>query len=272
MSNRPIIGEFIKSPYRHGVFYSVDDIFIECPNVWDAKEWLETAKLQTRAILEQTKRGDFVVEEHLSDLVELLANLPTGQEVVIYDIGGGLGDNYVQLQRALGSELFKTIDYQIVETEQNCIDGEKFTKKFGSPPKFLKLDSLKIDDSGNKYTLVLLCGVLSYIPGWQNAIQDLCERGIKTFYITRTVFSNRVKSFFTVQFIVPSTGPYAGKYIGDCACEVINFQELKDIFKSKNFSLSKEHFLCCYREAMGNLPEPYRCTYYSSLVFEKEPS
>lgn len=236
----PPIGQRLAPPYFHGVYGSMAEAASDCGNPFDSAPWVETAELLTKSLLARTRSGNFVVDVHLIPFATLVAHLAARRNHVrVLDFGGGQGDNFIQLQAAIDDSLKSKIEYHIVDTPNNCKAGELLLKEFSGRIFFHRADPDHGADyersARGVYDITMLCGTLMYIDGWKELLADLAAGTSDYLYITRTPANWSASTFYTKQLIVPSVGPWQGKYIGVVGKAVINPIEIQELLLGFQF-------------------------------------
>jgi putative methyltransferase (TIGR04325 family) len=270
----PQIGESIDSPYFHGLFTKADDAPNYGSNPFDQCPWIETTTFRLRQLMAESRKPRFLIEAHLWPFVSLSNVLCAQRDVVrILDIGGGMGDNFVQFNAALPEELRGRLEYHIVDTPQNCEHGAMLLSEheqvvtFHSPDKIC---SIKSDASIQKgYDLLLICGTLQFMDPWCEFLSGLSAFGAGYICITRTPMNDSVPTFYTTQFLAPSFGPWSGKYIGAARVAVINPQAIINILTTNGYEVLQNILLNDYRHAFKGFPDPYERVFYNTMVFSK---
>ncbi|MEF3364974.1 hypothetical protein V3H18_00335 [Methylocystis sp. 9N] len=272
----PALGQRLAPPYFHGVYGSMAEAARDCGNPFDSAPWVETAEFVTRSLLARTRSANFVVDVHLIPFATLVADLAARRNHVrVLDFGGGQGDNFIQLQAAIDDSLKSKIEYHIVDTPNNCKAGELLLAEFGGRVSFHRADpdhGVHYEPSARGvYDITMLCGTLMYIDGWKELLADLAARTSDYLYITRTLHTSAAPTFYANQFIVPSVGPWAGKYIGRIATAIISPAEIEDLAAREGFTPSLDALLFAYDHRMSSNAPPYNQIFQAMTCFSKRP-
>lgn len=274
---RPEIGDTIDPPYFQGIFSNFSEIPSSGHNPFDQKPWIETVEFRLKKLLLRNQSAKPSVDRHLWSFVTLVSNLCVQrQRVRILDFGGGAGDNFVQIFAALPDDLKSKCEYHIVDTPKNCECGRKLLKEFEPSLFFYPADprhGTEYDEHmkrKNSCDIVLLCGTLQYIENWQELLSELSDAGAEYLYITRTTFNDSVPTFYTLQFIVPDIGSWAGKFLGDIGVAVINPGEIVKLLDKKGYKIITDVLPYAFRETCGGFPDSYRQVFYNNMVFRKK--
>jgi putative methyltransferase (TIGR04325 family) len=273
----PQIGESIDPPYFHGLFMKAEDAPNYGSNPFDQFPWIETATFRLRQLMAKSRKPKFLIEAHLWPFLSLSNGLCAERELVrILDIGGGMGDNFVQFNAALPAELRGRLEYHIVDTPQNCEHGAMLLGDHQEVVTFHSPDgicSIKADASIQKaYDLLLVCGTLQFMDPWSEFLSGLSAFGAEYICITRTPLNDSVPSFYTIQFLAPSCGPWAGKYIGAARVAVINPREIIYILRMSGYQSVENILLNDYWYAFKGFPVPYDQVFYNTMVFRRHSS
>lgn len=271
---KPTFGERLSPPYFHGVYQNLAHASGGEPNPYDSTAWVETAAHVSKTLLASRRSKRLVIEAHLLPVATLICALGTKQESVrVLDFGGGTGDNYLQVNAVLEPSLARRVDYRIVDTPRNCEEGEELLSKCRSSLRFHRANpehGARFDDAiGAHFDIVLLCGTLMYIDGWKDLLRDLGSRVDAYMYVTRTPTNVSVPTFYVRQLLVPSIGPWAGKYIGSIGMAVINHEDIKSLLAQ--IGLERTFFapLFAYDPGMSAFPAPYNAIIQTMSLFAR---
>ena len=131
--------------------------------------------------------------EQLNRTVELLLQ-DRKNEITMIDLGGGYGDNFYNFRRFNETKL-KNIKYFVVDKERKLL-------KIGQD-RFQNLKSVFFQSSFPKkpITILLLVGTLQYIKNFEKIITKINFEKRSYIYLSRTLFTNFKKNFFSIQRI-----------------------------------------------------------------------
>ena len=197
-----------------------------------------------------------------SAIVDYIKSMLTNKdEISILDIGGGFGDNFFHIEKALGS-LSKRISYLVVDNKVQCDLGVKF---YGNNRKISFTTTLP----QNKFDLIIIIGTIQYIENWKEFIFDVTKISSNSIFISRTPINMNGPTFITIQSICPAYGPATLKKIGESNLNVINETELHNTFEQNGFLVDKSKFIQDYSENFKGLPTKYRDIKYIDKYFVK---
>lgn len=193
--------------------------------------------------------------EHVGLYRSAKALLRDRERVRILDIGGGCGENYAALSRALGSDSGR-LDYLVIENAQNCALGRE---------TFRGAD-FATTIPAQHFDLAVLIGTLQYIPEWQALLADLRERSDR-LTIARTPLRKNGPSFRVRQAICPALGASAGRKVGTATVTVIAQDELEQAMSA--WHLVENRHVSDYAGHFSRLPPEYRAAAYRSMTWSR---
>lgn len=188
---------------------------------WNSPPPLLKIKLAIKAVIKKTLQ----IPVNKSPIVEHIKQLLANQnKISILDVGGGFGDNFYHIEKALGS-LSKRVDYIVVDNETQCSFGKKFYRKSGKNISFTTVIPRRAFDC------VIVIGTIQYIENWREFVSELAKKSTGSIFISRTPLNVSGPTFVTVQSICPAFGSSALTKIGESNLNVINETELDETFK-----------------------------------------
>lgn len=152
----------------------------------------------------------------------------------VLDIGGGWGDNFLMIGRALGSEIGR-LNYSIVDNDRLAELGTDLYRSCSHTPKFIS-DFSKV---ARNYDYIVICGTLPYIDDWKHFLQ-VCKEVGRSIYLARTAITYG-QGFYTQQTVFVSdmnVGTYPYRVFGhdELQTEMNNRQIIIDK-KTNDYSL-----------------------------------
>ena len=240
------------SVFWEGIYERFDDVLIESDIPFNGQAWLENIS----GTMKNLKEGDplrtgakslRIVPTHLLPVIALIDDiLHESRRVRIYDVGGGVGDNYCYLSYWYPKEARELIEYNIVETKGNCVAGRELE---------LLGDVKWIESTGNWdeiltpsriIDMIIICGTLQFINPWEKMLASCARSGCKYIYITRSPLQNIRPTFYSKQYIVPGNpGKHQGECIGVTPTAIFNKNEIVNEMKKDNYELALDLF-CAY--------------------------
>jgi putative methyltransferase (TIGR04325 family) len=261
----PAFGKRLAKPYFVGRYSTMPEASAGGSSPFDSHAWVETATFVTEALLARSKSPDFTIDAHLLPFATLVAALGARKERVrILDFGGGVGDNFVQVDAILHEELKALVDYHIVDTPRNCVAGRELLKDQASRLHF------HCEKPQGDFDLTLLCGTLTYIEGWQTLLAELAARTRGHMYIARTPANRSTPSFYVRQLMVPAAGPWAGRYIGSVGAAIINPEEIRTILTHAGFREDYFSILFSYGPEMTSSPQPFNAIVQAMASYSRK--
>jgi putative methyltransferase (TIGR04325 family) len=113
----------------------------------------------------------------------------------ILDFGGALGSSYYQSRQLLRP--CSALKWAIVEQPSHVVAGNK---EFANSELGF-YDSIESAFEKNDYDVLLLSGVIQYLPDPLNFLSQVLDRGISTIIVDRTPFMENGISRLTVQYV-----------------------------------------------------------------------
>ena len=131
----PKVGDKIYPPYWDSIQENIDDVVIESSNPFDSDLWIDTVKDHQRNINFKRFVKNIVpfkknnISEHLLLMIPLIDAIVREKKICrIVDFGGGMGDNYSEIINYYGKKKIDKIEYNIIDTPNNCKMGEAMDK------------------------------------------------------------------------------------------------------------------------------------------------
>jgi putative methyltransferase (TIGR04325 family) len=116
-------------------------------------------------------------------------------EIVIFDIGGGYGDNFYKFSRFNESKL-KKIKYYIIDQDKKLLEiGKRF---FAGRDNILFSQKLP----NVKTSIVLMVGTLQFIDDFSKIISLINFEQLSYIYLSRTIFNDSNYDFYSKQKIL----------------------------------------------------------------------
>lgn len=274
------VGEKITPPYWDSIEKCIDDVIIESSNPFDSDLWIRTIKYHQRNInfkrivkqIVPFKKN--IISEHLLPLIALINAIVREKKVCrIVDFGRGIGDNYSEIINYYGKEMRTKIEYNIIDTPNNCKMGEMMdkTKKINfiaNNPDAQK--GVEIGDviSELRPDIVIICSTLQYLYPYQELMLQIVKSHAKYIYITRTPMTKSVPTFFCRQRVCPGVGRNKGLYLGDIKVTIINEEELSNLLSNNNYIERIKLFHSSNEDSFCNFPSPYNEIFYKNYIFE----
>lgn len=237
-------------------------------NPFDTTQWVETALERLRQLSVEQASPEAIPEDHLRPFLARLASLASLGTVRVLDLGGGLGDNWLQLMTALPPESKDRVEYWIADTPNNVSLGRRLHAASSPRPAFTAiLDMLEKD--GLSFDLVLCCGTLQYIDDWRSVLAVLSRLCAGEAFFTRTLFNRRAETFRTVQVVCPGVGPHAGTNLGHIVLRVFNPEEVRTTAQALGLKTTLFCREADYSQQFQLLPEPSRYVEYATLILQQ---
>jgi putative methyltransferase (TIGR04325 family) len=248
-------------PYFRGPYETPGEIPRVAVNPYDDKPWVETAEFSLRHLLDRTASPGFVIDNHLLPVAALIASgSSVGNSVRVLDFGGGMGDNFLQIRAVLSEHWKRSLDYLIVDTPKNCSRGRELMSELAPGLRFDdRIDADKSSKGSQKYNydVAVFCGSLMYLPSWRDILINVARSTKGYIYIARTPCARSASSFYVEQLIVPAIGPWAGRYIGSIAMEVINPKDIRELLEAQGWRQEFFSTLFCYPPEMSSMGAPH---------------
>jgi putative methyltransferase (TIGR04325 family) len=142
------------------------------------------------------KIPDFETPNYLAPLIDSFrSTIRTNGSCSVLDVGGGWGDNFLLVGRALGAEADR-VSFSIVDNERiTRLGADLFASCRGLSPTFVN----DMPGSGNHFDYVVVCGTLPYVGDWR-AFLRLCKQAGQSIYVARTAIT-RGEGFYTQQTV-----------------------------------------------------------------------
>jgi putative methyltransferase (TIGR04325 family) len=266
-----VLGTKVKPPYFFGIY----DKFQQVGNdPFASKGWINHCK----AMIAQWNSPLYKIKLVLKIFIKKILGLNTiemgvvkhieemllcKEEISILDIGGGFGDNFFLIDKALGS-LNKRVKYVVVDNQVQCDFGWEFYREKDKNITF----TTQIPKSN--FDLIIIIGTIQYIENWKEFICEVTKKTTNSIFISRTPINITGPTFVTIQSICPAYGPSAFQKIGESNLNVINEKDLHSTFKENGFLLQKSVFTRDYSENFKRLPSNYQNIQYIDKYFIKE--
>jgi putative methyltransferase (TIGR04325 family) len=194
-----------------------------------------------------------LASEHAGLFRAVKSVLKTRQRVRILDVGGGCGENYIALVRALGDRA-SAVEYLVIENEQNCRLGRSLFPRV----------SFATVIPEEHFDLAVVIGTMQYIPDWRGILATLksqCDR----ILLARSPLRVNGSSFFTRQAICPAMGDKAGTKAGTAEVVVIGLDELRG--EMSDWEVIEDRCVADYSRHFARLPSQYRNVEYRSMAW-----
>ncbi len=264
------IGDTARIERYFGVYATADSVPTFGFDPFDTQQWIITNEAYMQSMKLGMKQPG-IPDIHFFPLIPLImSKIQEKGYLRIVDIGGGNGENYINLARFFGTEC---MEYHVVEQRKNCKAGEKLqlpgniffheNQEVGS--EFLCEDAVRLLKTAD---ICMLVGTLQYFPMYSKLLREIAETGVEYIYITRTMLNSIVKTFFTRQYIAPDKGQYKDIIIGDTFVTVINHQELNQSMERLGYDICLDLFLMDYFKNVKNLPYDYNKVEYRNLLYQ----
>jgi putative methyltransferase (TIGR04325 family) len=158
-----------------GIYARFEDI----PEAWshyDDASRVHQMRTQAAELLRNIRAGQRVGlwHEALGMLASTVAAAAAGRGVRVLDFGGGVGTGFLHLLQSLPRDA--ALQYAIVELEHMAAAGREV---FRTEPRISFLDA--IPDTGARFDIVYLNGVLPYVDDYRALLTRLC--GLQSTYI-----------------------------------------------------------------------------------------
>ncbi len=243
----------VTPPYFFGVRDSFEPIQ---ENAFATQGWLN----HCRALIQSWKQWPpsplFAAPKHFCEPVRRILEIYHMKERIrILDLGGGFGDNFFYLKRALGG-LTDKIEYHVVDNKLQCDLGRDF---YGSDNKTIKFHE---SIPHYKYDLTLLIGTLQYIDEWRNTVREVMKITADSIFISRSPIRIDGPTFITIQSVCPARGPSSLRKIGEANVAVIRESELDNLLQNNSFKIKTSVLHENYSRNFSRLPELYRNVMY----------
>lgn len=276
----PKVGDKIYPPYWDSIKENIDDVVIESSNPFDSDLWIDTVKDYQRNINFKRFVKNIVpfkknnISEHLLLMIPLIDAIVREKKICrIVDFGGGMGDNYSEIINYYGKKKIDKIEYNIIDTPNNCKMGEAMdkTKKINfisNNPDAHK--GVEIGDVISELhpDIVIICSTLQCLYPYQELLLQFVKSHARYIYITRTPMTKSVPTFFCRQRICPAVGRNKGLYLGDIKVTIINEEELSNFMSNNNYVERIKLFHSSNEASFSNFPSPYNEIFYKNYVFE----
>lgn len=164
---------------------------------------------KTKAALLKVKNGEAVYErdsvlfdkkEYPFPLISFLLHsaFENGRPLNVLDFGGSLGSTYFQVKEFLGNQVCSS--WNVVEQPHYVECG----KEYFEDEMLHFFPSVEECNAAYKIDLVILSGVIQYLPEPHSFLEELVALGYRYIIIDRTAFIDQGKDRLTVQNVWPS--------------------------------------------------------------------
>ena len=251
------LGTKLEPPYFYGAFNSFQTT---TNNPFASEGWISHCH---EMINNWNRQISFETPSHLNLIVEHIKKLlQTKYSLSVLDIGGGFGDNFFYIEKALGS-LCKRINYLVVDNQTQCDFGINYYKDKNSNISFAtELANFNFDIS-------IIIGTIQYIENWKHTIIEIAEITTGSIFIGRTPINIEAPTFVTVQSICPAFGSQALTKIGESNLFVINDSELNLTLNRSGFLVKKSIFAEDYSANFRRLPVNLQKIHYINKHYIK---
>jgi len=258
------IGDDISPPFFHGVFENLEDLpKLEYPEGFESNEWVITELVH---LYNLAQHG--TIDRHLVPFFKMVINrLRSVERLSILDFGGGIGDNYIQLKKVLPGDLLDKVQYTIIDKPGSIGVVKSLHKNVRC---FCNVEQAVT--GGEKYDLALFSGVLMYVSNSPKLIKSIKNFFKCDIYITRTLFTDTMPTYTTVQYISPGDGPFLGKFIGVNFSTIWNSQFFFEQAEIPPEQILIFHGYQQYNDALQNLPPKYRDAKYYAIYISNDES
>jgi putative methyltransferase (TIGR04325 family) len=185
------------------------------------------------------------------------------RRVTVLDVGGGFGDNFFELLRALERDVIGALEYRVLDNERSCALGRELYAKYRVKPTFFADQELL--PRGND--IVLLVGTLQYIADWPTALASIAAAAERYLYVARTPISAG-DGFATTQLVCPKYGCMAGRNLGATPVKVASMREMRDAIPAGWTSMFEFRDLD-YSAQFARLPPSHRDVAYVNLGWQR---
>jgi putative methyltransferase (TIGR04325 family) len=266
-----VLGSKVVPPYFFGVYdkfqhvgsdpFASDGWINHCKSLmvqWNSP--LSKIKLMIKTLIKKIL-GLNTVETGIVKYIESM--LECQETISILDIGGGFGDNFFHIEKALGSSS-KRVKYVVVDNQVQCDLGSEFYRGKNKNITF------KNQIPSENFDLIIIIGTLQYIENWKEFIREVITKSINSVFISRTPINIGGPTFVTIQSICPAFGSSSLQKIGESNLNVFNEEDLHLEFEKNGFSLLKSIIVRDYSENFRRLPSGYQSIKYIDKYFVKE--
>ena len=204
------------------------------------------------------------IRRHLAPIVSRLRERARTQTSVrVIDVGGGYGDNYHDIARALG-RLADRVQYTVVDNPIQCELGRTYHTRKG-------IDFVS-EMPRARFDIAVVVGVLQLLQDWKAFVSELTTCVEDSIFVSRAPFSLDSPTFVTVQSICPPLGSHAGRKLGESNVWVINEAELNRCFYDHAFRLETSAFALDYSANFARVPERHRDVAYIDKHYVRQTS
>lgn len=278
--NEYSIGEIIGMDRTFGVYPTKAAVPTYGINVNDIEEYveyyyeLEIPRVK-RVLERQRQKGKLGFPPYFFALLPVIrSKISEKGRVNIVDIGGAQGENYIYLESFFGSEAF---EWHVVEQEKNCKYGRKlqlpgniyFHENIGDGSRCLNEEASALLQQAD---ICLMIGVLQYFDPYSGLLKEVSESGVEYIFITRTMITNIVDTFFTRYYGTANEGKYKDMVLGDTVMAVINHQELNKNMYDLGYDVCFDLFQIGSIPDVQSLPEPYNEIEYRNMLYQSRKS
>jgi putative methyltransferase (TIGR04325 family) len=266
VSHKPPFFPKVLEPREYAKFFG--------SQTFNSNAWLETANFNTESLLKSYTAGTLQANAHLFPLAGLIKSMfEYENECVVVDFGGGLGDNFLKIACNFPKENLEKLKYYVIETDAL---KQKFSHLRDSTPLFERINLFSFEELLNSELenciehchVALFSGSLQYVENWKQTVTQTLKINPDFVYVCRTLFNKNILSFACQQNIVPSAGPWQGRYIGSTGIHIINTDEMKDWFSMLGYEVVNDTFSGDYSNELQSLPEPFRLSEYRDILFQ----
>lgn len=269
MKNEYAVGCIASEERFFGVYETADLVPTLGVNPFDAQEWTETNKPRMIQMREKIEEKGMPAAYFYPIIAVIKSRIREKGFVKIVDIGGGQGENYINIVRCLG---MAGIEYHVVEQEKNCAAG----RMLQLPGNICfhentECGSSSLNDEAHKLLreadICLVIGTLQYFPMYSALLKEIAETGVEYVYITRTLINSAVATFYTRQYIASSLGDYKDIILGDIPLAIINHHELNQCMCELGYDICLDLFQMDYSKYFRNFSEPYNKVKYRDILY-----
>ncbi len=254
-----------------GIYKTAGEVPSFSINPFETEEWVEANKLWLTELKQNIGVGWNKPDDYFYPLIPIVRSKIAEKKLVnIVDIGGGCGENYINLIRFFSKECF---DYHVIEQERNCQLGGELELPGNiyfhvNQENGLRCLSNEANELLKKADICLLVGTIQYFPSYKNLLKEIADSGVEYILIVRTMITLATDTFFTRQYIAPDVGVYKDIVVGDIPVAVINRHELNRCLDDLGYDVCLDLFGLDYSYKVRNLPKPYCDVEYRNMLYQ----
>jgi len=271
--DRYCIGCTISQARFSGIYKASAEVPTFGVNPFETKEWAETNRtwmMELKQIIGEVWRKP---DDYFYPLIPVVRSKIVEKKIVnIVDIGGGCGENYINLIGFFKKESF---NYHVIEQRRNCQLGRELDLSgdihfHENQENGLSCLNEEADELLRKADICMLVGTLQYFPSYVNLLKEIATSGVEYILIVRTMINQIADTFFTRQYIASDVGPYKDIVVGDIPVAVINRHELNRCLDDLGYDVCLDLFGLDYSHKVSNLPKPYCEVEYRNMLYQSK--